>query len=32
MVAFVSLSGRDLDIEHDAEHVVDRRVLLVGGL
>lgn len=32
VVALVGLSRRHLHVEHDAEHVIHRRVLLVGGL
>ena len=32
VVALVGLAGSDLHVEHHADHVVDRRVLLVGGL
>ena len=32
VVALVGLSRRHLHVEHDAEHVIYRRVLLVGGL
>lgn len=32
MIALVGLAGCHFDVEHDAEHVIDRRVLLVGGL
>ena len=32
MIALVRLACRDLDVEHDAQLVVDRRMLLVAGL